>query len=576
MNLSEEQIPKTEDSFSQSEVASQPESSQQEELLSEQAAVDNPQQEELLSEQAAVDNPQQEGSYKKAFDSFLADLESQSDGEMKLNKAIAFMEAALAQGGTPHFKSFWEARNVCIELFKQNINPASRAFLWAKYSDLSKEARRLKDILEEQSAFAAEQIEIAVAALENEIANSAEQLGHLPPFQFGIATKLSDNQLKTYAGIQQELLILNAQASRINALRKELIKTEMRIKQKNKFFQRLSQAGDKIFPRRKDLIREISQQFVQDIDAFIAAHFKGQEIQDSLFFLREEIKALQGMAKLLTLNTHAFTHTRMALSKCWDQVKEVEKERKKERAQQKVAFKENYDQLHNQIQAFCSTFAEGGVALADAQKKLDELVALMRQLELGRDELNALRDEMGAARQLIQQKQKEAEAEKQQIVLEKETMRRKSTQEFIDKCESLLAEADKLDADSLSLQREELLSKIAGASLSKGEKLDLEKRLKPLRDLIGEKKEQALLNLSDDDRDHLQRLKELLKEKRELRQEIKEQIEICRKSVNGSCLDFELSMSYNAQLAAEKERLEKINQGIREVESKIDEIESKS
>jgi predicted rRNA methylase YqxC with S4 and FtsJ domains len=79
--------------------------------------------------------------------------------------------------------------------------------------------------------------------------------------------------------------------------------------------------------------------------------------------------------------------------------------------------------------------------------------------------------------------------------------------------------------------------------------------------------------LSEDDRQLLQQLKEILKEKKELRAEIKNQLEVYRKAVHKSGLDIEQSLSYNAQIAAENERLDKINQGIREIESKIDEIE---
>lgn len=529
---------------------------------------------EEASISASDENPQHELTYKQAFEAFTAELDKLPDAESRLNRAIAFMEAALSQGGTPHFKSFWEARSICVELFKQNINPASRSILWAKYSDLSKEARRLKDLLEEQSAFAAEQIEIAVAALEKEIEDNAQILAGMTPLEFAIACKSLDKRRKFYSQTQQELQMLNTQAARINALRKELIKTEMRIKLKNRFFQRLSLAGDKVFPRRKELIKTISQHFVEDVDAFIAEHFTGQEIHDSLFFLREEIKALQGMAKVLTLNTHAFSHTRMRLSQCWDSIKEMDKERKKVRVQQKAAFKQNYDQIHSQIESFKTAFAEKQIHLLEAQKKIDEIGATMRQVELGRDEVKQLRDELAQARQPILDQLKAAELEKQQLIQEKEIQRKKGLQDMLQQCDELLASADKFDSEQLAQKREELLTKLGQSSLSKVEKQELERKLKPLRDLISEKKEQALLALSEDDRNLLQQLKDLLKEKRELRQEIKGQIEFYRKAVHGSGLDFEQSMNYNAQMAAEKERLEKINQGIQEIESKIDEIES--
>ncbi|MCE5316995.1 MAG: hypothetical protein LLG04_06480 [Parachlamydia sp.] len=529
---------------------------------------------EVASVSASDENPQREMSYKQAFEAFTGELDKLPDAESRLNRAIAFMEAALSQGGTPHFKSFWEARGICVELFKQNINPISRSILWAKYSDLSKEARRLKDLLEEQSAFAAEQIEIAIAALEKEIESNPEILASTPLLEFAIVCKSLDKRRKFYAETQQELQMLNAHAARINALRKELIKTEMRIKLKNRFFQRLSLAGDKVFPRRKELIKAISQYFVEDVDSFIAENFKGQEIHDSLFFLREEIKSLQGMAKVLTLNTHAFSHTRMRLSQCWDSVKEVEKERKKVRVQQKAAFKQNYDQLHSQIESFKISFAEKQIHLAEAQKKLDEIAVAMRQIELGRDEVKQLKEELGQARQPVLEQLKAAEIEKQQHLQEKENQRKKGFQDLLQQCEELLASADQFDSENLFQKREDLLAKVGQSTLSKVEKQELERKLKPLRDLIAEKKEQALLALSEDDRNLLQQLKDLLKEKRDLRQEIKAQIEFYRKAVHGSGLDFEQSMNYNAQMASEKERLEKINQGIREIETKIEEIES--
>ena len=65
------------------------------------------------------------------------------------------------QPQSPHFKDFWEARRLCLPLFKENMNPKSRSLLWAEYIEISAEARKLKEILDEQSPFAVEQIELA-------------------------------------------------------------------------------------------------------------------------------------------------------------------------------------------------------------------------------------------------------------------------------------------------------------------------------------------------------------------------------------------------------------------------------
>ena len=215
----------------------------------------------------AREHHHRETKHKQIYDAFLSELDTLPDAEKKLEHTIQFIESTLAHGGTPHFKSFWDARNLCLEFFKQNISPALRSNLWTKYTELSKEARRLKEILEEQSAFAAEQIEIAIKALEDNIKQNHEILKDQPPLTFEIASKTLENKMSHYDEIQKELNLLNVQASRINALRKELIKTATRIKHKNKFFQRLSSAGDLVFPRRKELIKEVSQHFMEDVDA---------------------------------------------------------------------------------------------------------------------------------------------------------------------------------------------------------------------------------------------------------------------------------------------------------------------
>ena len=541
----------------------------------EEAQQDTAAEEEKSSREGGHDaeHPHKDKKHKQVYEAFLAELEQLSDPEAKLQKALAFLESTLNQGGTPHFKSFWDARTLCLELFKQNLAPATRGFLWSRYTELSKEARRLKEILEEQSAFAAEQIEIAVKALESDIQSNDEKLKELPLADLEVDSQALHSKMGYYRTIQRELNLLNAQAARINALRKELMKTEMRIRQKNKFFQRLSLAGDSVFPRRKERIKEASNRFLEDVENFIQVHFKQENLGDSLFYLREEIKALQGLAKVLTLNTHAFTHTRLRLSECWDKIKGYEKERKKLRAQQKAVFKENVDFLLVKIAEFQAQFAAGELSNADAHKWIEGFSAEMRQTELGRDEVKFLRDELYKAEQPLFDRLKKEEQERHEHEMERENQRRQATEELQKAVDHLIRSADAYEADQVVAEKEALLEKIKASNLKKQEKLDLEKSLKGLRDLIAEKKEKALLALSEDDRQMLQNVKQLLKEKQDRRQEIKQQIEHLRKSKNNSGFDITQALALDAQMAEEKERLEKINHSIAELEQRIEVIE---
>ncbi len=526
-------------------------------------------------EEASQKKREPKEAHTAQFEAFLKSFQEQTDPDLKLQLAIDFMEDALAQGGTPHFRSFWEARRLCLPLFKENISAALRSQLWNRYSELSKEARRLKEILDEQSAFAVEQIEIAIQALENDIQQFDEQVEKAALSDDLVFPQVLREHRQFYQDLQKQLNVLNVQASRINALRKELLKTEMRVRQKNKFFQRLSAAGDSVFPKRKDLIKQISQQFVEDVNQFIKTHFGQGDSQESLFVLREEIKALQGLAKVLTLNTNSFTQTRTRLSECWDKIKIEEKERKKERAQQKVVFKQNADVVREQIQTAKEFVEKEDSSLSESQKKLEEIVTLMRRTELGRDELKFLRDELSGVRKIIQDRVKAEEDARHQQEQERNRQKKEKYNSFREMAENLVRQADSYDVEQLMAERDQVVSQLQESTLTKNEKLEIERLLKPLKDIITDKSEKALLALSEDDRHALQQLQDILSQRKERRQEIKKQLEIYRKAAGSSSLDFEKAMSFTAQINEEKERLEKANQGIIEIERKITDLQSK-
>ncbi len=520
---------------------------------------------------------------KNLLEDFFTSFSEQADSGAKLSLAIDFMESTLSMGESPHFRNFWEARRLALPLFKENISPPQRVQLWAKFSDLSKEARRLKEILDEQSAFAIEQIEIAITALEQEIAKLNESkesflLSGLLPSLLSeklVFPKFLQEKESFYQENQQVLHFLNAKASRINALRKELLKTEMRIRQKNQFFQRLSSAGDLVFPKRKELIKELSQTFTQDVEAFIKTHFAQKENRAMLFFLREEIKLMQGLAKALTLNTHCFTQTRMQLSHCWDQVKNEERERKKERAEKKVLFKQNKELMQKEIEQLHLLVEKGEGEAREWNLFADKILQKMRAVQLGREEVKELKEELQKTRAMIEQQLKKEEnsrfAKAEELRLEK----RANYLAQKDSIQQLITQSDSLDLDTLLKEKERISQQIQSTSFTKIEKQELEKLLKSIKEILIEKQEKALLNLSNDDRQSLVQLQELLKQRKTRKQEIKVRIEELRKLNGSSSLDFAKAMEYTAQLTEEKERLEKVNQGIIAVEAQINELKVK-
>src|SRR5207245_6166141 len=134
------------------------------------------------------------------------------------------------------------------------------------------------------------------------------------PLDAGILIPDLQRHYDRYNTLQRELQLLNSYASRTSALRKELMKTEMRIRQKNAFFSRLSQIGDTIFPRRKELIQEVSKLFIDDVEQFIQRTFAGELHTSELIRVSEEIKLLQSFAKVRTLTDEACPQTRSRMS----------------------------------------------------------------------------------------------------------------------------------------------------------------------------------------------------------------------------------------------------------------------
>ncbi len=511
---------------------------------------------------------------------FLKKFETLMSSEEKLRSAISFMRTSLERPGTPYFKGFWEIRKLSLPLFKEGLAAPLRSSLWDEYVELTREGRRLKSLLDEESAFAIEQIEMAIKSLEVEVEGfhhyAKEVLSKIPDIEMP-SSKTLEGKKSYYLDLQRRLNLLNTYASHIHALRKELIKTEMRVRHKNKFFERLSLMGDKIFPVRKELIKEASLSFSTDVNAFVEEHFSEANFSETtartkVFFYREEIKALQSCAKIITLNTTAFTATREALSQAWDKLKGMEKELKKEFAQTKHKSSENTTEALAKIKGIMDAFNDGKKESDDTLRALDEVSRWMRGIELTHQDVRMLKEQIHEAKSHPEAKKQKEKSLKKQKDQEIEEKRKMAFEGFRERFGAL---KEKISPSTLEEANKELLqlrSEFAELALSKREKAVLEKDLKDLRDLIEEKKEEAFLNLSDETKAQVDNLKEIYQQRKLRRSEIKAQIEEYRRLIGGSSLDFEKAIEYGDLMTKEKERLEKVDESIREIEEKIDRL----
>lgn len=503
----------------------------------------------------------------KAFDEHPLDyeLEVSKTPEEKIKTCLAFMAKVIAVSGAPRFKEFWDAKRKCLEYFKDLTSSRLRAQLWGQYIDLSTEAKRLKEIIDEQSNFAAEQIDLAIQSLEKDLSQMEmlwKQMNEVALLWQSITIK---NKEHLYNDVQRELYLLNTLASRVNSLRKELVKTEMRLGLKSKLFDRLSISGDKVFPRRKELIRFISDQFMQDVDNFISNSIKKEN--RNLYEIREEIKTLQALAKELTLNTQAFSETRIKLSQCWDNLKEEERIKKKAWDEKKEQSKKIVETLQSKI-ADLSQKVQGGISYKEAETIQQMLFKEIKEASLLREDERVLKQEIQEALASLLQKQEE---EKQQKKRQQELEEQQKKERLGELYEALNTLFERLrNKEDIALELKEVYNKVQQSSIEEKEKQALVLRYHQLEDAFKEEKLQWLLSLETPNLDELY---DLYDERWQTRDELRKNSEEYRQKLGGSGFDFEKAMLYREAMEAVRARLEEVQKQIEALEKKISQLE---
>ena len=460
-----------------------------------------------------------------------------------------------------------------MPVFKDNINPIVRSKLWSEFIELSNEARRLKDILDEQSIFATEQLEIAIKALDRDVKKYDQLLSEMKDIHFPKKDEFLKAKFESYNELQKELNLLNTFAAKINSLRKEIIKTDMRLRYKSKFFKMLSTIGDMVFPKRKELIKEVSNKFVDDVDNFCTIYFGEKPKKAPFFVLRDEIKALQNIAKILTLNTKAFTDTRINLSKCWDKIKLLESHKREESDNKRRSLKENTDKVSKKIVELKEKCDKAEITLDEAEKISKDIFRFMKTIELHRFDVNDLKKALKEAIAPLVEIEEKQRAKREEEKKQKQKQKLKQIEDLKEEIASLIADENNDDLETFSKKRDSISEKVKSLSLNKLEKQMFDRLVKPIKDLIADKKEKALLDLSDDQIQALDQLKQVLKQRIERRKEIKKQLETYRKASGGSGFDFEKALAYKEMIDVEKNRLEKIDTAIEEIEEKIADLE---
>ncbi|KPK32328.1 MAG: hypothetical protein AMS24_04455 [Chlamydiae bacterium SM23_39] len=494
---------------------------------------------------------------KEEIERFIEDFEKSQISEEKLKISISFMKSAISKEGDPDFKGFWEAKKRSLIVFKDPLRPFIRLQFWKQYVDLVSQAKKLKKILEEKICFEVEQIEIAIEELKKEVENFNDILEKMVDVDFP-KSEFIDYKKDEYKVIQKNLNLLNTFAARVNMLRKEILKMDIRVSIKSKFLKRLSIIGNEIFPKRKDLIKKISQQFLKDIEEFVEVFLVPKKYL--LYILKNEIKALQSLAKILTINTKTFSQVRLKLSKWWDKIKVLEKQNLQDK-------KKNYERVKEEVNKLLED--SKNLSLKELENGKIKILKFMRTVNLSKVDVDKLKKNIDSILSPAQQEIQRLEQEK----IKKIQKKRDEIERIKGDIQKLIEKEEVYDIEEISEEKEKIINSIEALDLNKIEKQVLDRVLRPLKDIIIKKKEKALLELSEDQIKSIKQMKQILIDRENRKREIKKQIEKYRKALGGSGFDFEQAMMHRKMLDIEKERLGKIDKSIMEIKEKIEKIE---
>lgn len=503
-------------------------------------------------EQALQQDPksfQRKEVLSSAATTLKASLAEQDNPEEKLKMTIEFMKRSLAQDGTPRFKDFWDAKNLCLPLFKEKISQTIKEVYWAKYTELATEAKRLKEILEEQSSFAIEQIELALKALSQYISSEPESA----PLQIPQDLYLSQESKELYlssAGLITKYVHVTTQ---LKALRKEVIATEMRVRHKNRFLKEMSKLGDVFIPRKKELIKQVSVQFLSDVERFVFDHFDLKEqkaVSETMNFrnIRDQIQGFQELAKKLSLNSHAFSKSRELLSHAWELMRRLDKEKKKELSDKKAIQQQLFEQTEEKIkQAFAAQVSESEHVVVS---KKQELLKEIEMLDLGFHEKKLLKTHAFEMCEELLKPFKERKAAfevKKQAELAEKAAQYEQYKDFL---QSLVTFGNQTALAELNAAYDGFDEKRKELHLSKSDTTYLEELRKELYETILLKRENEL----EQDQESLQNLYASWEK---FKEQTKERLEHYRKEESLSGFDFEKAMMFRELKDSEKARLDR-------------------
>lgn len=504
-------------------------------------------------------------------DHFQKTLETLQNPIERVRLCIAVMRQSLSKPNYPAFFPFWEAKKCALESFKEIFTPVVRSALWGEYIELTKEARNLNDILQEQNIFSIEQLTLATQSLEKDLEEETDKISLMARIIFPKDGYTLKEREKIYNHNQLQLNFIHAIASRIQIIRRELIAIPIAIKYKGKLLQQLSRLGDRVFPRKKQMIQEMSTLFYEDVQRFTNTYFQisdntRKEKLPPLYLLKEEIKAFQKMAKVFSISSEYFFSTRKLLSECFERIKQKEKQRRLSYQEQKQKSQLEFESIYQEIQDFGKWIATESFSEKIYLEKLKELYGNINKVSFVHEQLRILRGELEKQKQLAEDKHL------QNIQTDSSLSQRQKTSDFFDQYNTALEKSGELSLQELLDLQRNIDKQSVNIVFDIEREIEYQALQIDLQVIILEKQGEISWKITDSIKKR-QSLTDHLHEIFTCKEGIKLQLEQLRRLNSSSGLNFQQALLCRDCIQNARDHLEKINASIEKLEEYLLELQ---
>lgn len=487
----------------------------------------------------------------KPFKAFAEKLVSLSSPVDRLKITFDFMRECLSEGFAARRAEFWQAKQISLVLFKEPIEAAFRYPLWQQFIEVLDSAELAREVIAENSSFYFEQFALALKDLEIQVTKADEALACRLSLLDKLGFDGTSHAMEEFVqGLDEELVSLQGRlerfhqfASRYRSLREEIIDCVLNPSDKRELLSHLKQIKEKIFPPRADLVAQVDTLYDNEVSHFVTHALLAGEPVKPIYVLKQQLKALQRLAKTLSLSSKAFKNTRLKLSELWDLLSELEDAQREKMREQRAQCQLNAAHVQEKIEHLKNEIHQ--LNYEQMLSRTKQIIRFMHGMHLMREDKKHLRESLEQLKEPFLQQINEGLAKQNTAHEEQANASLRAFQGLINQIGAIDPMSDTY------FERRAIAEEKAGRlEMTSGQLREVQMRLDDLENEHRKVLEKEIRSSGDPTRLDEYRLKE--------KERLRAKLDMLKKEKAAAGIDFERGFALEEQIAAIKQQLQSL------------------